>query len=103
MSPEGGTDTISLDWSRDPRVQLRAGLLFSEIGGEAVLLDTTAGIYFGLNEVGCRLWQMLQRETRLLKIFDALLREYEVPPGQLRHDLEKIVLDLEDHGLVEVR
>lgn len=103
MSPGRGTDTLSLDWTRDPRIRVREGLLFTEIGGEAVLLDTAAGTYFGLNEVGCRLWQMLQRETHLARVFDALLREYEVPSGQLRRDLEKIVLDLEDHGLVEVR
>jgi hypothetical protein len=102
MSPGRGTDSLSLDWSRNPRVQVRAGLLFTAIGEEAVLLDTVGGIYFGLNEVGCRIWQLLQRETHLVKICDALLREYQVPPGQLRHDLEKIILDLEDHGLVEV-
>jgi hypothetical protein len=103
MSPDRGTDTLALDWSRDPRIRIRPGLLFCEIGDEAVLLDTSEGIYFGLNEVGCRLWKLLQREPHLVRIFDDLLHEYDVAPGQLRCDLEKVVLDLEEHGLVEIR
>lgn len=103
MSPDRHTDTLSLDWNRDPRVQIHPSLLFCEIGSEAVLLDTRAGIYFGLNEVGCRLWQLLQREPHLLRVLEALQREYDVAPGQLRTDLERVVLDLEEHGLVDIR
>jgi hypothetical protein len=103
MKSARDTDTISLDWIHSPRVQIRPGVLFCEIGGEAVLLETGAGLYFGLNEVGCRLWQLLQREPNLLRAFDTLLREYDVPSGLLRADLEKIVLELEEHGLVDIR
>jgi hypothetical protein len=40
-------------------------VLFQEVGGEAVLLDLKSESYFGLDDVGMRIWQLLQEQGSL--------------------------------------
>jgi len=84
------------------KVMLSQDALFQEIGGEGVILDLTSSSYFGLDEVGVRLWQLLQADTSLQAAHDTLLAEYEVEPAQLEQDLEKLIAQLVEAGLAKV-
>jgi predicted component of type VI protein secretion system len=84
------------------RVLLSPDALFQEIGGEGVILDLKSSSYFGLDEVGVRLWQLLQADPSLQAACDTLLTEYEVKPAQLEQDLIKLLGQLTDAGLVTV-
>lgn len=84
------------------RVTLSPDALFQEIGGEGVILDLASSSYFGLDEVGVRLWQLLQANPSLEAACNILLSEYEVEPAQLEHDLAKLVGQLVDAGLASV-
>ena len=44
----------------------------SELAGEAVILDMESGTYFGLNEVGARVWSLIQEPRAVRDIQDAL-------------------------------
>jgi len=76
--------------------------MFQEIGGEGVILDLASSTYFGLDEVGVRLWQMLQADPSLQAACETLLSEYEVEPTQLEQDLIKLVAQLGEAGLARV-
>ena len=84
------------------RVVLSPEALFQEIGGEGVILDLKSSSYFGLDEVGVRLWQLLQADPSLQAAYDALLAEYEVESAQLEPDLAKLLGQLTEAGLVSV-
>ena len=84
------------------RVVLSPESLFQEIGGEGVILDLKSSSYFGLDEVGVRLWQLLQADPSLQAACDNLLAEYEVAPPQLEQDLIKLVDQLVEAGLATV-
>ena len=84
------------------RVILSPNALFQEIGGEGVILDLTSSTYFGLDEVGVRLWQLLQADPGLQAAFDALLAEYEVEPARLEQDLARHIDQLVKAGLASV-
>jgi hypothetical protein len=81
-------------------------VLFRDLAGEAVLLDPEAGIYFGLNEVGTRAWNLIGpgagAGATLATVHAALLAEYEAPPERIWDDLLALVRDLIDHRLVEI-
>lgn len=47
-----------------------------QIGDEAVLLSTRDGQYYGLNEVGARIWRLVQKPRSVAEIADAVLSEY---------------------------
>lgn len=83
------------------QVRLREGVLFRELEGEAVLLETASGRYYGLDEVGTRIWRLLQEHERVEPVFSELLKEYEVGEEELRRDVLELVQKLLACRLVE--
>ena len=75
----------------------------SDLDGEAVILHLEEGVYYGLNEVGARIWQLIQAPKSLEEVYSALLEEYEVKPERCRQDLLAVLQDLDEHDLLEVR
>jgi hypothetical protein len=59
------------------------------VGEEAVILKLETGVYFGLDPVGTRVWQLLEAGDTLTQICEVIFKEYEVS----RKDLERDVLD----------
>lgn len=60
------------------------------VGEEAVILKLETGVYFGLDPVGTRVWQLLETGDTLTQICEVMFKEYDVS----RKDLERDVLDL---------
>ncbi|HEX4965329.1 MAG TPA: PqqD family protein [Thermoanaerobaculia bacterium] len=84
------------------RVAMPETVLFRDLDGEAVLLATDSGKYFGLNEVGTRMWSLLRLHGDVEAVCRALLAEYDVPETRLREDLGRFVAMLADRGLVKI-
>jgi hypothetical protein len=81
-------------------IQLSPEVLFKHLGDEAVLLDLESGQYFGLNEVGSRIWQLIPAHGYLGTIRDHLVKEYDVQADRAWHDLETLVAELMRRGLI---
>jgi hypothetical protein len=75
----------------------------SDLAGEAVILDFKSGVYYGLNEVGASIWNLIQEPRTVNEIRDAILAEYEVEPEQCDRDLFALLQQLEASGLIEVK
>lgn len=86
----------------DHRIEIPDGVMMRELQGEAVLLNLDSECYFGLDEVGTRMWAALTTQPTAGAAFEALLAEYEVAPEELRADLAEFVEALAAAGLVRV-
>lgn len=75
----------------------------SDLGGEVAILDLKAGVYYGLDAVGARIWSFIQEPRTVNEIRDILLEEYDVEPERCERDLLVLLRRLADEGLVEVR
>ena len=75
-------------------------VLVQELDGEAVLLSLGHEFYYGLDEVGFRMYQLITSSSSLEIAYEHLLGEYEVAPTQLRQDFEKLVNDLIESNLI---
>lgn len=84
-------------------VILSPDVISQEVSGETVLLDLNSENYFGLDEVGTRIWQLIESSGVLQDIYDTLLAEYEVEPDQLLEDMEQLITDIEKAGLVQLQ
>jgi hypothetical protein len=82
-----------------PRADVHAQSLF----GEAVLLDVASGVYFGLNEVGTRIWTLLGEGLTVDAAIAALGEEFEAEPEAIAVDVATFVRALEQRGLVDRR
>lgn len=83
-------------------VTISPEVMSQEVSGETVLLDLQSESYFGLDEVGTRVWQLLQEKDDLQGVYDVMLAEYDVEPDQLKDDLEELLGKLSDSGLVSL-
>ena len=86
--------------SLNSRVQISKDVLFQELQGESVLLNLNTGVYLGLNQVGTRIWDLLQEDGSLARAMEKLLEEYDVSPEILSKDLLTLVAQMETHGLL---
>lgn len=82
------------------KLVLSPEVMFQELGGEMVLLDLASESYFGLDEVGARIWALLNEQGELQTVFEAMLAEYDVEPRELEKDLRELVERLLEAGLV---
>lgn len=57
------------------------------VGSDLVLLDTTGGRYFGLDEVGASMFELVGAGKMLGDIHRELSELYDVQPDQLWRDL----------------
>lgn len=84
------------------RVTVPADILTRELEGETVLLNLDSGSYFGLDDVGTRMWMKLATSESIQAAYDILLAEYDVDAVMLRRDLHNLIEKLVEHGLLEV-
>lgn len=75
-------------------------VVFRQLEDGAVLLDLESGVYFGLDEVGTRVWTLLLERGTPAAVCDALREEFEVDPGVLAGDVLRLVGELQQNGLV---
>lgn len=97
-----GTVATGSPISIDSRVRPNGDLLCSDLDGEAVILDLSSGVYFGLNAVGARVWELLQGGRDLRSVRDALLEEFDVAPERCEADLLEVVGRMVAGGLARV-
>ena len=67
------------------------------------MLDLSSGEYYSLDEVGIRVWQLLQKPATVSDIRDAVVSEYDVDPVQCEKDIRALLGEMAARGLVEIR
>ena len=75
----------------------------SELAGESVILNLKTGLYYGLNEVGAKIWETIQSPKTFPEICEAIIAEYDVPPEECTQDIEELLDDMIKAKLVEVQ
>jgi hypothetical protein len=85
------------------KVVVPDAVLFRELDGEAVLLNLTTESYLGLDEVGTRMWTLFTTQPSIQAAYDALEAEYDVTRETLRNDVEVLLGQMLEHGLVELK
>ena len=84
------------------RVRVPEDVLFREIDGEAVILNLDNEAYHGLDEVGTRMWIVLQESETIGEAYAQLLSGYDVDAGQLKTDMVELLSELRQHGLITI-
>lgn len=86
----------------ESRINVPEDVLFRNLDGEAIILNTETGKYYGLDEVGTRMWDLLAEHGQVEPAYRALLDEYDVTEGQLQQDLLDLVDKLVSEGLLQI-
>ena len=83
-----------------PEFTVNESVVFAEHDDEAVLLNVESGVYFGLDEIGTVIWNLLSSGATEEDIVQRLFELYEAELSQLRADVRQFFITLQDRGLV---
>ena len=78
-------------------------VIFRELEGEAIILHLGTGTYFGLDEVGTRLWALVTESGNLRHAVDVMAGEYDVERSTLERDAIELAGGLLEKGLVQAK
>src|ERR1700724_3616486 len=88
--------------SLSDRVVVPSPVLVRFLDKESVLLNIETERYFGLDETGTRMWQLVTAAPKIEVAYQQLLDEYDVEPDLLRGNLTDLLGRLVENGLLEV-
>jgi hypothetical protein len=87
---------------RDSIVKVAGEQVSCDLAGEAVILSLKTGEYFGLNEVGTRVWNFIQEPKTVAAVLDTVLKEYDVALDQLERDIFVLLEQMVNKNLIEI-
>jgi len=68
---------------------------------EAVILNLKNSVYYGLNPVGARIWQLIQEPITVAALREKILAEYDVEAARCEQDVLTLLEALKTQGLIE--
>ena len=68
---------------------------------QAVLIEPLEGVVFVLNQVGCRIWSMLEEARRPSDVVRAIARDYRKTEDEVAADTYPFLEALVERGLIE--
>ena len=74
--------------------------LESRVGEETVILHLERDIYYGLDQLGTRIWQLLKDGMAPVAISDIVVREYGASREAIEADMRRFLSDLYAHAIV---
>ena len=84
------------------RAAVPASVLVRILDRESVLLNIETEQYFGLDETGTRMWQLLVGSPSIDAAYQELLAEFDVESELLRSNLMELLSRLVESGLLQV-
>jgi|KBSMisStandDraft_5_1062788.scaffolds.fasta_scaffold185823_3 hypothetical protein len=81
----------------------RPNQVSARVDDELVILDLDSSLYFSLDPVGARIFELLQQPTRIAAVVETIVAEFEVDVQTARTDLLALVDTLVAQKLVEAR
>ena len=85
----------------DSVVCVSSNQVYSRLGDEVAILELDQGVYYGLNDTGSFLWNLMQKPVRVNEMRAALVEEFDVDADTAEKDLLRVLADLRDAGLIE--
>ena len=76
--------------------------LSTTLDGESVLLQTSSGTYFGFNQVGTHIWELLSEPHSVEQVTQSVVEQYDVERPRCQADIESLLSELIEKELVRV-
>jgi hypothetical protein len=84
------------------RITIANTVLHQPLDDETVLLHLTTETYYGLDDIGTRVWQLLGEHGEIDPVVASIVDEYGADEAVVRTDIERFVGELAEAGLIEV-
>lgn len=75
-------------------------MVATEMDGETVMMSVQQGKYYALDPVASRIWELIEKPTRIGAILDALTAEYDVDRAVCERDVMPFIETLLVEGII---
>jgi hypothetical protein len=84
-----------------------SGFVTRRVAGETIIVPVSSRVgdldaIYTLNEVGSRIWSLVESSKSIEEIVAALCDEYEAPRDQITHDVAELIEELQANGLINI-
>jgi hypothetical protein len=86
----------------DAHIRRNRDVVYADMNGDTVMFSLEQDEYYGLNDKGTRIWQLLEHDMSVQEICTILGSEYDVSDTQCRDDTRRFLQELLDHHVIEV-
>ena len=83
-------------------IAMPKGVLFQDLGEEVAQLEVESEQCYGLNEIGARMWSLLQQRQPVKQVLSTLHEECEAEEQRLSADLKQFLNQLQSKGLIDL-
>ncbi len=77
-------------------------ILSSTIDDEVVMMSSEKGMYYNLNPIGSRIWELLETPQTIESLCTQLMDEYDVDEATCKQETEEFIQSLAERGLIEM-
>ena len=72
------------------------------VGSEIVLMTLESGECLGLGETGSDVWRLIEQPIRVHALIESLGAIYQAPEGVIEQDLDELLAEMAERGLVQL-
>lgn len=77
-------------------------IVASDIDDEKVMMSVEKGQYYGLDPIGSRVWELIEKPVKVTELIDALLLKYDVDRETCERDVLAFLEELHERGILQV-
>ena len=86
----------------DPIISASPNQVSGVLNGETILLSSTTNMYYGLDPVGSRIWELIQEPKRLSAVCSQVASDFDVDPIVCERDTRELIRKMVEAELVIV-
>ena len=83
-------------------IERKGDWLSARVGDEIMMMSPEHGKYIGVNEVGARIWELIETPSDVATVCEELQREFEVSPEICKAEVDSFLAEMEKHGAIVV-
>ena len=76
--------------------------LISQLAGETVLMDKQSGEYFGINQVGTTIWELLAAACTIDQLVGKLMERYAIDEATCSTEVSQFLKMLESKKMLRI-
>jgi len=87
--------------TKDTVVSRTKEVLASEMDGETIMMSIAGGSYYGMDNIGSRIWELLEEPIRVSDLCHRLMEEFDVEVDQCLADVMVFLNALGENKLIK--
>ncbi|MBN2406164.1 MAG: PqqD family protein [Elusimicrobia bacterium] len=84
----------------DDKITKNPDVTWREVDGEAVLLNLENDYYYSMNEIGTKIWAMLNKGKTQKQIIAAIMEEFDADKKQVELDIKQFIKDMKKEDII---